>query len=321
METNPVTSSIIREKLASTAVLSQYAEKVFRSNWKILSLIGITPIIVILAISIIANVFGLTVMGNISLAVLKIIVIVVEVSLVAAMIPAMLNTLVKIDNGETTSFKYGVQFKEGFKFFWPLLGLAGLQALIIVGASMIFIIPGIILNVYLNQFMFARILDGKKGFSAFIESYSLVKGRWWTVLGRVIFLVLAVMGWSFVVNLSAVGVVYLFGAGSLVTTIIRVAFEIVMVACMYPVIFAYMYKLYHSLKETREADIKTTNFKTFLVAFLVIGVFVVILVPIASFLLPSDIRNGTRLERELGATRGMGFGNGGSGFNSLMNIE
>lgn len=282
METDSTIASKSSGKLASTSVLSQYAERVFKSNWKILSLIGVMPIIVILAISIIANIFGITVMGDLSLAILKIVVVVVEISLVLIMIPAMLQTLVKIDNGDTSSLKYGVQLREGFRFFWPLLGLAGLQTLIIVGSSMIFIVPGIIMNIYINQFMFARILDGKKGFSAFIESYSLVKGRWWSVLGRVMFLVLAVMGWSFVVNLSAIGIANLFGAGSLVTVTIKVVFEIFMAACMYPVIFAYMYKLYHSLKETRDPNVKTANFKTFLIAFLIIGAFVVLLIPLGA---------------------------------------
>ena len=136
--------------------------------------------------------------------------------------------------------------------------------------------------------MFARILDGKKGFAAFIESYSLIKGRWWKVVGRIVFLALAVIGWRFVINIIGFAVGYSLGDGSIATSIIRIILEIVMAACMYPVIFAYMYKLYNSLKETRIENVRTSNFKKILVASMVIGVIVVIFVPMLNFLIPPN---------------------------------
>lgn len=71
-----------------------------------------------------------------------------------------------------------------WNFFWPLLITGLLQLLIILGGSLLLILPGIYLAVALAYSPLSIIDRNLKGMEAIKASYRLVKGRWWSVVWR-----------------------------------------------------------------------------------------------------------------------------------------
>lgn len=74
--------------------------------------------------------------------------------------------------------------QNSWSFFWPLIITGLLQILIILGASLLLIIPGIYLAIALAYSPMLIIDKGLKGMEAIKASYRLVKGRWWSVWWR-----------------------------------------------------------------------------------------------------------------------------------------
>ncbi|MDB5239181.1 MAG: hypothetical protein JWO00_516 [Candidatus Parcubacteria bacterium] len=178
------------------------------------------------------------------------------------------------------------QYSVGFRYFWPLAGLAIIHGLMILGGVVLFIVPGIIIGVYSALYTFSRILDEKKGMMSFMESYALVRGRWWPVLGRLLFVVVI----GIFLSLISAGILFLvrmaIGAGaasseaSAVAGILKLALNIVLI----PLLLTYLYNLYVSLKGTvvpaAEGATDTAAFRKWLIFFLVVGILVLILIPI-----------------------------------------
>jgi hypothetical protein len=67
---------------------------------------------------------------------------------------------------------------------WPAaVGTEMIMAVFLAGLFILFIIPGIIFAVYWSFALFAVMIRNKSGTFALYYSRSLVKGRWWKVLG------------------------------------------------------------------------------------------------------------------------------------------
>lgn len=73
----------------------------------------------------------------------------------------------------------------------PFVGTSILQTVLLALLCIALIVPGIIFGVYWMFAQAAVIFTGKKGMEALRYSKALVKGRWWSVLGR--FLVLGIV--------------------------------------------------------------------------------------------------------------------------------
>jgi hypothetical protein len=79
---------------------------------------------------------------------------------------------------------------QSFKRAWErlpgfvLIGL--LSALVIILGLIVFIIPGIIFSVYLTFASLVYVVHGARGKSALLSSLTLVHGRWWKTLLRII---------------------------------------------------------------------------------------------------------------------------------------
>jgi hypothetical protein len=78
-----------------------------------------------------------------------------------------------------------VGYRQAFRWaasnFFPLLWTSILSGLAIIGGTILFVIPGIALSIYLYFSVYAVATGTKYGPSALKKSYQLVKGRWWAV--------------------------------------------------------------------------------------------------------------------------------------------
>jgi len=246
---------------------------IFKKNLKILAPIAITPTVILLVGQFIGMAGGLALFLGFLISIAGIV-------FAIAMAPALIDALTKIDSGSGASLKYWSQYKTGFKFFWIVLGLGILQGLIILGSAVLFIIPAIVVGGFVGMYLFARILDGHKGFSAMTESYSLVKGRWWKVFGRILCFVLVYVIAAIVVGLVDLLFVAIFGNRSVISVVLALLLQVILTGIVGPMALIYIYKMYVSLKSTRVPAVHTGTFKKWLIAFLVIGIIAVILIPI-----------------------------------------
>ena len=133
---------------------------------------------------------------------------------------------------------------------------------------------------------YSLVLDDKRGLSAFTESFAVVRGHWWPVLGRLLWLML----WYMIATLIIVGIEFVirlvFGYGiqsfanGLVTGLLNMLLTLVFV----PFSMTYFYKMYVELRAMRSAG-DTKTFKGWLIAFMVIG----ILLPIIGVLSASTL--------------------------------
>ncbi|PIN73491.1 hypothetical protein COV20_04685 [Candidatus Woesearchaeota archaeon CG10_big_fil_rev_8_21_14_0_10_45_16] len=87
----------------------------------------------------------------------------------------------------------------GRKYFWKYLGYNIVQGFFVIMLFIAFIIPGIIFSVFWVFGPFILIGENKRILESLGESYRLVSGRWWKVLGWGLLFILMVIGVSFVV--------------------------------------------------------------------------------------------------------------------------
>ncbi len=254
------------------------ARDAFKAHWKVFALIAGVPSLILY----IGQAFFLT--KNPILAGLGAILSIAGVLLSIALRPAIILAIQKISAEPGAALSFKEQYKAGFRYFWPVLGLSALYILISLGSGVLFVIPAIVVSIYISMYLYCRIIDGKKGFSAFTESYSLVKGRWVATLGRLLFFGLA----YFVMSLAVTGVLYLaskvfgFGVNSETATMVTGFLNIILNSVMLPVAILYNYSLYASLKATRipQPSPSEAGFRKWLIAFMVLGLAAIIIIPI-----------------------------------------
>jgi len=90
--------------------------------------------------------------------------------------------------------------QEAWKKLWQYLLIVMLIWSFIILGLFLFIIPGLIISIYLAFSTFVFIDEGKTNMEALKRSWNLVKGNWWKVLGRwlllsiVLFFVFVLLG-------------------------------------------------------------------------------------------------------------------------------
>ncbi len=74
-----------------------------------------------------------------------------------------------------------------------LLWVVGLTVLVILGGSMLFIIPGIIVSFYVYFAQYVYVVEDARGMSALLRSAQLVRDNWWALVWRLFLLVLCAL--------------------------------------------------------------------------------------------------------------------------------
>ncbi|MFH1790224.1 MAG: hypothetical protein ABH832_04135 [bacterium] len=67
---------------------------------------------------------------------------------------------------------------------WPVIWTSAIAILIIIGGTILFIIPGIIFSIWYAFVSYEVVLENKKGMEALAKSKELVKGRWFGIVYR-----------------------------------------------------------------------------------------------------------------------------------------
>lgn len=282
LSSNPAPSQSPAGNVAGPSVLFKNAWDLYKRNWKTLSYLVGAPLLILYA----GQFLNVTRMP--SLEIMGLLLSICGLVMAIAMQGALADTISKFDSGQT-AIKVNDEYKFGFSIFWSMVFLAVLSFFFFLGSFVIFVIPAIVLGIYGGMYVYARVLDGKKGFSAFMESYSLVKGRWWGVFGRMLYIAAIYIVLAIVVGLvgRAIDLILGFSKGDAGTALVSIIASLFIGSFFVPVISAYTYKLYRSLQSTRPTLANTKAFKNWLITFLVIGIVAMVLLPIFGFLLLS----------------------------------
>ncbi len=75
-------------------------------------------------------------------------------------------------------------FSNSSNLIWPVIITSFLVTLIVLGGTLLLIIPGIIFAVWYSFTSYVVIFEGAHGLSALRASKALVVGRWWPILWR-----------------------------------------------------------------------------------------------------------------------------------------
>lgn len=256
-------------KIEGPITLLENAWSLFVHNWKLLSAIVVVPSVVNLAGSLLLS------NDHVVSVVVGIVLIICSIILSFVMAPAIIDSLHRLSSGASVALSVIGQYRLGLRYFWSIIFIVLIMLFIGIGSAILMLVPAIIVCIYTTLYMYVLVVDGKKGFGALTESYSLVRGRWWAVFGRSIFLiaVFAVIGILLAIILSLFGLSE--PVGVLDKTVVSVV-NIIFTAILAPVAMTYTYRMYASLKSSRTADVQVKIFKRFLVVFASIGVLVLI---------------------------------------------
>jgi hypothetical protein len=294
MESNATSSAPIPQlpKTEGPSSLASNSWNFLKIHWKSLIPLAMVPVVLFFIAQLLMGVgagVGLTgkAFTGVGFGLIALIIILVGVVLTIISQPAIILAIQRLQTDPAAPITIAGQYKLGMPLFGSVLFLLIISMFILLGSTLLLIIPGIIVSVYVVMYMFALVIDGKKGFSALVESYDLIKGRWWDVLGS--YIVLGVILVAAQLIISGIGVV----AGSIVSMILNIIVNPAMTVFS----MIYLYRLYISLKLTRSTQAPTTSFKNWLITFMIVGMIGIIAIPVigaavlATIFASSEFRN------------------------------
>jgi hypothetical protein len=161
-------------------------------------------------------------------------------------------------------------YKAAAGMFWPLVWLFILQTIAVLGAMVMFIVPGIWLYVALSIASYIFVIEHRRGIDALRQSKDYIKGYWWAMLGRM--LLFGFIAWMIEVLVRS------FVAAALGTTAASVALMLV-VLFIVPFSAVYNYTLYENFRELKPelATAHTNIGKGFIKTSAIVGIVVPII--------------------------------------------
>jgi hypothetical protein len=156
-------------------------------------------------------------------------------------IPSLIYSL-KENNGIKDSFKRGLKMLLPYFWVWFLFDV------IVAGAFLIFIIPGILFFIWFSLAIFVLIFEEKKGFDALFKSKHLVEGTFLEILARflVVFSLILIVGLSLMFISTYLGVKNPQIANRIMEPL-AYFFQLFVI----PFIFVYCFLIYNDLKEIK----------------------------------------------------------------------
>ena len=200
-----------------------------------------------------------------------------------AFIPVTFAYIYAIEGGESVGF--GEAFRRALKKFPRALWLAIISFVIITGMSFYFLFPAIIFG---SWFIFAKYvlaLENQGGMNALFYSREYVRGRWWTVVGYFLFLMLVTL--AVIIIPYVVFSVFKF-------SYLREAVNIVVGFFIGPVTAIYMYLVYVGFKATKgQISVKTNaGRKAKYIITALAGIIVLLIVTIGIVIIMAIVSNG-----------------------------
>lgn len=229
--------------------LIQDSVSFYRKFWKKLFLIGIFPQVIVFIVAFVIGVlgvFGYEIFNGFSLGtrILFIILGLLIFALIAFVNIVQVITMVKSIHSYSVGTELSIKdaFKQSVPLFWSFLLMTIIVCLVHLGSTTLFVIPGIFIVISSVFYMFVFIIDGKKGLASLVESYRLIRSKWWQVFGRILFLFLCLLVAYIVLSIIAVPFV-LVGLN-------KVVLYLITSGCLTSIGYVYLYKMYINIKQS-----------------------------------------------------------------------
>jgi len=285
--------SVGKQKISSVSALLKKAIGIYKQGFKkffgmifLAPLIGSLPLIAVLAIFAILKFIGFE-----PLAVQIILGI---FGFVGIIIIIYVFTVAKIGiylllKSYSQDIKVKEAFKQARKYFWKYIIVSFATAVFVFLWSLLFIIPGLIFAVYYSFAVWALIFEDYESTSALKRSKELVKGYWWAVVGRSLFIGLLALIFFMVLSIPAL----FFGEESIYTDIWGFVLQIILLIIS-PIFIIYNYLVYNDLtnikKESQVERKKSGKIMTmFVVAILLLFIFILLIPKALSLFWGEDI--------------------------------
>ncbi|MFZ4648474.1 MAG: hypothetical protein ACOYMB_02420 [Patescibacteria group bacterium] len=257
METEKiVVTKVAKKKLIPVFDLFENSWKMYRDNFKSLISISLYSLFGLIAIIIgVALVSGLVVFlsmrGQGSIVGTILIVALIALLALAALAAAIwystrskIGTYLLIKNN-FSSVKDS--WNESKEIFWPFFWLSLLSAVLVILWAILLIIPGIIFAIFYSFAILLFIFEGQKGMTAIKASKDLVKGYWWAIFGRFIFVGFALYLLSLLLGLPVNAT-----EGNQLLSGVFSIFNSVVMFVVSPFLYVYSVLLFKNLKEVKK---------------------------------------------------------------------
>lgn len=129
-------------------------------------------------------------------------------------------------------------YRRGWKKIGSIFWVGLLSGIIVVGGYLLFVVPGIIFAVWFSLALYIVIAEGLGGMNAILKSKEYVRGYWWEVFWRFIFIGLVIIG----INIAVM----------LLGLVIPVLPNLLMIF-LTPLTVIYTFLVYKNLKAIKEA--------------------------------------------------------------------
>lgn len=248
-------SKVAKKKLIPVFDLFENSWKMYWANLKSLITISLYNLIGLAAVLVgAALIGGLTVMfslkGQDSLVLRIILLVLIAATALGALAVAIwystrskIGTYLLIKNN-FSSVKDSWQ--ESKKLFGPFFILSLLVFVLLILWALLLIIPAIIFGVFYSFAVLIFIFDGKKGIAAIKASRDLVKGYWWPVFGRLVFLFFILYLFSLIIGMPGSVAV----SNEAFSSVWSIVSSILMFIAS-PFLFVYTVLLFKNLKEIK----------------------------------------------------------------------
>ena len=217
------------KSLSGPIKLLQKSWKEYKTNAKTFALILIAPAILELLFQ---YIFTTNNMSSIT----PLFAIILLIALLLVYIPILLwsNTTLYLCIVEKSS-DWKKSYRKSLNKIMPLFLIGLLTVILVLGGLLLFIIPGIIFSVWFSLAPFVYFEQNKEGFNALAKSKEYVKGYWWSVFFRGLFILFV-----------SIIVTVLFG---LITERLRIPpLHSIIALALTPITILYNFELYRELK-------------------------------------------------------------------------
>lgn len=149
------------------------------------------------------------------------------------------------------------EMKKAWDLFLPALWVGFLASIVVLGASLLLLLPGIYFGVALYFGNIILIDRGTRGTQALAASRELVKGRWWATFGRLLAggllfgLGIGILSAIFVNVTASIAGPGILAEDNPVGIGILQFFDMVILAAFMPLVFGFQAKLYRQLQKTK----------------------------------------------------------------------
>lgn len=236
------------ETLPKARTLLQNAYEIYKAQWGVLLSIAVIPSLLGALIALANRALEAFFLTSPSPATFTVFMIGLFVGVVIAIVGAIwaqVALLITIRDREER-LGIGEAFRRARTLLASYFWISILTAILVTGAFVLFVIPGIIFTVWFSLAYYVFIVEEKRGLNALLQSREYIRGAWWRTLWR-----LVVVGVTIFAVTAGIGFLVGFFGSSLPAgeEALNQAVSVVLSALMTPFAAAYLFLLYSSLRD------------------------------------------------------------------------